>query len=118
LGLGTKKPWPGSGFPNSTTYDIDADGTREIVALEQNCVPSCADGTNPDLALATAMWSNRIVGDAELVAERLAALAERTQADEVMVSTMTHGLAVRLETLEIVAEIWDRCGASELPNSQ
>jgi hypothetical protein len=35
-----------------------------------------------------------------------------------MVSTMTHGLAERLETLEIVAEIWDRCGASELPNSQ
>jgi hypothetical protein len=105
LGTWYEEAVAGVRFPNSITYDIDADGTREIVALEQNCVPSCADGTNPDLALATAMWSNRIVGDAELVAERLAALAERTQADEVMVSTMTHGLAVRLETLEIVAEI-------------
>ena len=64
---------------------------------------------HPDLEAATAMPSNRIVGDADLVAERLAALAERTQADEVMIATMTHGSAERIGTVEIVADIWARC---------
>ena len=59
---------------------------------------------HPDLDEATRMPSNRIVGDRRLVADGLSALAERTQADELMISTMTHGLAERLLTLEIVAE--------------
>jgi luciferase family oxidoreductase group 1 len=63
---------------------------------------------HPDLAAATAMPSNRIVGDADLVAERLADLAARTVADELMISTMTYGLDERIETLEIVADIWTR----------
>lgn len=62
----------------------------------------------PDLELATSMPSNRIVGDADVVNEALSALAERTGADELMISTMTHGLAERLTTLEIVAEHWAR----------
>ena len=60
---------------------------------------------HPDLATATAMPSNRVVGDAGLVAERLASLAERTDADELMISTMTHGLAERIDTLAIVADV-------------
>ena len=60
---------------------------------------------HPDLATATAMPSNRVVGDAELVAERLASLAERTDADELMISTMTYGLAERVDTLAIVADV-------------
>lgn len=64
---------------------------------------------HPDLDVATAMPSNRIVGDAGLVADRLAALAEQTAADELMISTMTHGLAERITTLEIVADVWARC---------
>ena len=46
---------------------------------------------------------------------RLQELAERTGADEVMISTMTHGLAERLATLEIVADVWrsDSCGSGE-----
>jgi alkanesulfonate monooxygenase SsuD/methylene tetrahydromethanopterin reductase-like flavin-dependent oxidoreductase (luciferase family) len=52
------------------------------------------------------MPSNRIVGDSSLVADRLEALAERTHADELMISTMTHGLAERLLTLEIVADVF------------
>jgi alkanesulfonate monooxygenase SsuD/methylene tetrahydromethanopterin reductase-like flavin-dependent oxidoreductase (luciferase family) len=66
---------------------------------------------HPDLATATAMASNRIVGDANLVAERLASLAERTAADELMISTMTHGLTERIGTLEIVADLWSRCAS-------
>jgi luciferase family oxidoreductase group 1 len=66
---------------------------------------------HPDLEAAMAMPSNRIVGDRDVVAERLAALAERTQADEVMIATMTHGLEERIDTLEIVADIWARCTA-------
>jgi len=63
---------------------------------------------HPDLDAATSMPSNRIVGDPDLVAERLASLAERTQADELMISTMTHGLTERMATLEIVADVWTR----------
>jgi alkanesulfonate monooxygenase SsuD/methylene tetrahydromethanopterin reductase-like flavin-dependent oxidoreductase (luciferase family) len=52
------------------------------------------------------MPSNRIVGSAETVAGRLAALIERADADEIMLSTMTHGLPERVRTLELVAEHW------------
>jgi luciferase family oxidoreductase group 1 len=64
---------------------------------------------HPDLAMAQAMPSNRIVGDAELVADRLADLAARTDANELMISTMTHGLAERIATLEIVADVLAGC---------
>lgn len=67
--------------------------------------PDVAAG-HPDLAMATAVPSNRIVGDADLVAEGLAELADRTEADELMISTMAHGLDERVATLEIVADIW------------
>ena len=40
------------------------------------------------------------------VASELQALAERTGADEIMISTMTHGLPERIRTLELVAEHW------------
>jgi luciferase family oxidoreductase group 1 len=62
---------------------------------------------HPDLPLARSMPSNRIVGDGATVGAALAALIDRTAADEVMISTMTHGLAERLRTLELVAEQWD-----------
>lgn len=68
-------------------------------------LPPAEAAQHPDLATATAMPSNRIVGDPDEVGERLAALAERTEADELMISTMTHGLPERVRTLEIVAEL-------------
>jgi luciferase family oxidoreductase group 1 len=61
---------------------------------------------HPDFPAALQMPSNRIVGDSSLVADRLTALAEQTHADELMISTMTHGLAERLQTLENVAEMF------------
>jgi luciferase family oxidoreductase group 1 len=66
---------------------------------------------HPDLGVATTMPSNRIVGDPDLVSERLAILVEQTKADEVMISTMTHGLEERIGTLGIVADIWTRCAS-------
>ena len=42
------------------------------------------------------------------MASELQALAERTGADEIMVSTMTHGLPERIRTLELIAEHWPR----------
>ena len=64
---------------------------------------------HPDIDVARSMPSNRIVGDPDHVAGRLQELAERTGADEIMISTMTHGLSERLTTLDIVADIWSRC---------
>ena len=69
---------------------------------------------HPDLAAATAMPSNRIVGDEAVVAERLATLAERTGANELMISTMTHGVAERMGTLEIVAAVWTHIAALQV----
>jgi luciferase family oxidoreductase group 1 len=63
---------------------------------------------HPEYPAALQMPSNRIVGDGSLVADRLTALAEQTHADELMISTMTHGLAERLLTLEIVADVFPR----------
>jgi alkanesulfonate monooxygenase SsuD/methylene tetrahydromethanopterin reductase-like flavin-dependent oxidoreductase (luciferase family) len=62
--------------------------------------------------VARSMPSNRIVGDPDHVAGRLQELAGRTGADEIMISTMTYGLAERLTTLDILADIWARCDAS------
>jgi alkanesulfonate monooxygenase SsuD/methylene tetrahydromethanopterin reductase-like flavin-dependent oxidoreductase (luciferase family) len=63
---------------------------------------------HPDLPLARSMPSNRIVGEPDTVGAALAELIARTAADEIMISTMTHGLAERVRTLELVAEHWDR----------
>jgi luciferase family oxidoreductase group 1 len=61
---------------------------------------------HPDIDTARSMPSNRIVGDAAHVATEIQALAERTGAAEIMISTMTYGLPERIHTLELVAEHW------------
>jgi luciferase family oxidoreductase group 1 len=48
------------------------------------------------------------VGTPGTVAEELAALVESTQADEVMVTTLTHGHEARLRSYELLAEAWRR----------
>jgi luciferase family oxidoreductase group 1 len=51
-------------------------------------------------------WSAaRILGDPPTVADQLAALVERTQADEVMVTTMAHDPADRLRSYELLADL-------------
>ncbi len=61
---------------------------------------------HPDLAVARAMPSQRIVGDGPHAVAALVELAERTEADELMISTMTYGLPERIRTLELLAEHW------------
>ncbi len=69
-------------------------------------LPPAEAAAHPDIDVARSMPSNRIVGSPAKVASELTALIERTQADEIMVSTMTHGLPERIRTLELVAEHW------------
>jgi len=61
---------------------------------------------HPDIDVARAMPSNRIVGDPTQVAAGLAGLIERTAAAEIMVSTMSYGLPERVHTLQLLAEHW------------
>ncbi|MFV0306438.1 MAG: LLM class flavin-dependent oxidoreductase [Desertimonas sp.] len=69
-------------------------------------MPPDEAATHPDIETARSMPSNRIMGSASTVAAGIAELVERTAADEIMVSTMTHGLAERIRTLELVADHW------------
>ena len=61
---------------------------------------------HPDLPIARQFPSNRIVGTPDHVVAELQALAERTGADELMLSMMAHGLDTRLRTLELVRAAW------------
>ena len=70
--------------------------------------PSAARGraAHPRRGLRHDLPTNRIVGDGAQVVAGLLELAERTQAVELMVSTMTYGLPERIRTLELIAEHW------------
>ncbi|MCV7432215.1 LLM class flavin-dependent oxidoreductase [Mycolicibacterium bacteremicum] len=48
----------------------------------------------------------QFVGDAEQVAERLAALARVTGADELVITSVAHDHADRLRSHELIAEVW------------
>ncbi|WP_117000507.1 LLM class flavin-dependent oxidoreductase [Desertimonas flava] len=60
---------------------------------------------HPDVETARSMPSNRVVGGPDTVAQQLMELAARTEADELMVSTMAYGLDQRIDTLRIVSEV-------------
>ncbi len=61
---------------------------------------------HPDLPAALAMPSNRVVGAPAGAIEALDELVEATGADELMVSTVAHDLAVRVESLELLVAAW------------
>jgi len=67
-----------------------------------------AAAVHPDLAEATRLPSNRIVGDATTVVRGLADLAERAGASELMVTAVTYDLDARLHSLELLAQEWMR----------
>jgi alkanesulfonate monooxygenase SsuD/methylene tetrahydromethanopterin reductase-like flavin-dependent oxidoreductase (luciferase family) len=48
-----------------------------------------------------------ICGPPDHVRTELEALAQRTGADELMITTMIHGPADRLRSYELLAETWD-----------
>ena len=61
---------------------------------------------HPDLPVARAMPSNRIIGTGDEVVDALRELAIRTEADELMLSTMAYGVDERTRTLELVSTGW------------
>jgi alkanesulfonate monooxygenase SsuD/methylene tetrahydromethanopterin reductase-like flavin-dependent oxidoreductase (luciferase family) len=54
--------------------------------------------------IARSWTSSHIVGSPERVRSKLLELADRTGADELMITTMVHGHADRLHSYELVAE--------------
>ena len=60
------------------------------------------DFSPQEMAVARGMRERILVGTAETVWPRIEALAARTQADEVMVTTMVHGHAARLRSYELL----------------
>ncbi len=67
--------------------------------------PETADA-DPNTAVARAMPSTRIVGAPATAVAGLDELAGDTGADEIMVSTVAHGLETRLRSLELLAGAW------------
>jgi alkanesulfonate monooxygenase SsuD/methylene tetrahydromethanopterin reductase-like flavin-dependent oxidoreductase (luciferase family) len=62
--------------------------------------------TDQERALVETMTADHVVGDPDTVLHGLAALVERTGADELMLSTRAHDLATRSRSLALVAERW------------
>ena len=62
--------------------------------------------TDQERALMESMTADHVVGDPSTVQRGLAALVERTGADELMLSTRAHDLDTRSRSLELVAERW------------
>ena len=58
-----------------------------------------------ELEIGRSWTSSHVVGGPERVREQLLALAERTSADELMITTMVHSHAERLRSYELVAEV-------------
>ena len=58
------------------------------------------------MGAARAVPSNRVVGSPGTVLAGLDDLMAATGADELMVTTVAHGLGVRLRSLELLAAAW------------
>jgi luciferase family oxidoreductase group 1 len=67
--------------------------------------------------MADAMTESHIVGAPDRVRRELVQLAERTGADELMVTTMVHGHDHRLRSYELVAEALELDGLPSAPRS-
>ena len=66
--------------------------------------------TDEELALVTDRIETQVVGSPATVVEHLGRIVDVTGADEVVVTTMTHGYADRVRSYELLAEHWDRWG--------
>ncbi|WP_371667904.1 LLM class flavin-dependent oxidoreductase [Streptomyces sp. NBC_00289] len=65
-----------------------------------------------DRALVQDRLDTQFVGSPARVADRLEQLQEATQADELLITTITHGHAARVRSYELLAEEWRRRGHS------
>jgi luciferase family oxidoreductase group 1 len=70
--------------------------------------------TPDELVIAREAMSSHVIGDPESVRQGLEEMQQRTNADEIMVSTRIHSHAARLQSLELVASLW---GLSPLPDA-
>ncbi|MGI8984639.1 MAG: LLM class flavin-dependent oxidoreductase [Acidimicrobiales bacterium] len=71
----------------------------------------------PEMALARAAPTNRIVGSPANALAGLDHLLAATKADELMVTTIAHGLETRLRSLELLAGAWPaRGGERTMPS--
>ena len=61
---------------------------------------------HPHRDAAASLPSTQIVGSPDVVQDALGKLATETQADELMISTVTHGLGERVRSLELLAGAW------------
>ncbi|MDJ0379874.1 LLM class flavin-dependent oxidoreductase [Streptomyces sp. G-G2] len=67
-----------------------------------------ADWTAADHALVADRVDTRFVGSARTVADQLERLQEATGADELLITTITHGHADRVRSYRLLAEEWHR----------
>ena len=58
------------------------------------------------------VMSTHVIGDPDRVVAGLSGLAERTGADELILSTRLHDFETRRRSLELVAGAWDRVGSA------
>ncbi|MDZ4720756.1 MAG: LLM class flavin-dependent oxidoreductase [Roseiflexaceae bacterium] len=65
-----------------------------------------AAAAHPDLPLARQLPTNRIVGTPAAVVARIEQLSQQTTANEIMVTSLTHGIRERVRSLELLAEAW------------
>ena len=68
--------------------------------------------TSEERSLVDSVMATHLVGDPASVVEGLEALAARTQADELMLSTRVHGYEERARSFELVAARWAASAAS------
>ncbi|MGC2484733.1 MAG: LLM class flavin-dependent oxidoreductase [Acidimicrobiales bacterium] len=62
--------------------------------------------SDDDKAIVAEALASHVIGDPETVRRGLVELIERTNADELMLSTRTHSYEARLESLRLIAESW------------
>lgn len=67
-----------------------------------------AAAAHPSLPAARAVPSRRILGSPATAVAHLDQLIAASGADEIMVSTVAHGLETRLRSLELLADAWSR----------
>jgi alkanesulfonate monooxygenase SsuD/methylene tetrahydromethanopterin reductase-like flavin-dependent oxidoreductase (luciferase family) len=87
-------------------YSIRAGGGAAPYPDPDNCEPL----TDEQRAMVQDRVATQFVGDPDVVAERLETLQRVTDADELVITSITHGLADRLRSHELIAKRWGLTG--------